>query len=137
MILTLEPFVGVGPFEFNKQIIHYENAFSLTKETDGDYTCDHFNLEYPETDLYVRDGVVSSINCYEECIYKGRNIIGMSIDEFMNFYELSPVGNVDELLFEEDNIPQYVYEFDQIGLQVWVKNREILNVIASGADEEE
>lgn len=137
MILILRPFHGIGPFDFNEPIAKYESPFFLVKDTNEGDKYDVYSLEYPAADLYVQDGIIESINCYEECIYKGRNIIGMTIDEFIKFYEILPIEDIDELDFEEDNIPQYVYEFDQIGLQVWVKRGKILNVIASGVDDEE
>jgi hypothetical protein len=33
--------------------------------------------------------------------------------------------------FEDDGIPQFVYEFETIGLQVWEKNSRIVTIIAS------
>lgn len=44
----------------------------------------------------------------------------------------------DHVKYVDDGIPQYVYEFESIGLQVWVKGREgnILTIIASSYYEE-
>ena len=63
----------------------------------------------------------------------------MTVEEFISDTDEKYYGEVDKLDFEDDGIPQYVYEFDDIGLQVWSKNNVIVTVIASSefVDEEE
>jgi len=68
--------------------------------------------------LFVENSVIEDIGCYEELLYKGRNLIGMSIEEFISHTGENFVGEIDCLDFEEDHIPQCVYEFEAIGLQV-------------------
>lgn len=133
MIAIFQPFESVGGFMFNKSITDYLGLYKFTiYQKDGDYDCDKYNIDNPDISLYVDDNdIIESINCREELIYKGRNLIGMSIEEFISHTGEKYYREIDELNFDEDKIPQYVYEFDDIGLQVWCKNDKIITVIAS------
>lgn len=137
MILYFQPREGIGEVYFGESKEKYFNVLQksdeLTSESEG-----YEVYELPEKDMavYFEDGVVDSINCKEECLFKGRNIIGMSYTEFISYYDLEPDGEPDELDFEEDNIPQLVYEFDDLGLQVWTKNDIVVTVIASNIIDE-
>lgn len=57
----------------------------------------------------------------------------MKIEDFISYSNLKYYGEIDVLDFEDDNIPQYVYEFDDIGLQIWTKNGIIVTGIINSA----
>jgi hypothetical protein len=141
MIAYFLPFRGIGDFMFNEPIASYINTFDFTiYSKDGKYDCDKYTIDNPDISLHVDDNNnIESISCHEECLYKGRNLIGMTIEEFISHTGEKYYGEVDRLDFEDDGVPQYVYEFDDIGLQVWCKNDVIITIIASSEidDEEE
>ena len=116
MIAIFKPFKGVGDFMFNKSIIDYINLHQFTiYRKNGNYDCDKYNIDNPDISLYVSDNdIIESISCHEECLYKGRNLIGMTVEEFISDTDEKYYGEVDKLDFEDDGIPQYVYEFDDI-----------------------
>ncbi|WP_397301576.1 hypothetical protein [Nonlabens ulvanivorans] len=89
-----------------------------------------YSLEDEGVYLYVENNKIISIVSDLECLYNGRNIIGMNINEFINFYGIEPIGEPDALYVNENEF-QIVYEFDDIGLQVWCLNDVIETVIAS------
>lgn len=131
MIMYYIPFECVGDFFLKSNISDYTEIFEFKYIPVDDVT----EWEtYEELDLklslYVENGTIQSISCNDECLFKGRNIIGMEIDEFMNFYNIEPVGEVEKLFVNGDET-QDVYEFDDIGLQVWCRNNVIVTVIAS------
>ena len=136
MIATLSPFHSVGDFVLDTDINNYKSKYLFEIE---DYSTDlyvpsvHFSISNPELTLFVENDKIIEIGCYEELLYKGRNLIGMKIEEFISHTGENYVGEVDCLDFEEDDIPQYVYEFETIGLQVWVKGqqRKIVTIIVS------
>ncbi len=130
------PFECIGEFILKSNIADYKNDFRF-KYTPPDETTEWETYEELETKLllYVENEIIQSISCNEECLFKGRNIIGMSIDDFVNFYGIEPVGELDKL-YVNDNETQDVYEFDDIGLQVWCSNDTIVTVIASMNEEE-
>lgn len=138
MILYFTPFECVGEFRFNTKISCYLNKYEfdiLLKEKE--YQSNHYTLKEQEVTLFVEENIIDSICCNEECLYKGRNLIGMTIEEFVSHTGEKYYGEIDKADFEDDNIPQYIYEFDDIGLQVWVKNNKIVTVIASAYIEDE
>ncbi|MEM9885465.1 MAG: hypothetical protein AAF849_06200 [Bacteroidota bacterium] len=133
MILYFIPFEQIGEFKLQHSVTGYTNKF-VFEVSNGEsstgwvtFSLDEFGLS-----LFVDKAtmVIESISCDEECLYKGRNIINMTIQEFITHSGKVYYDEPDCLDFEEDNIPQYVYEFDDIGLQIWVKNDKIVTVIA-------
>jgi len=137
MIAYLEPRTRVGDFEFNCLIESVISQFEFSHYTPKGEDYEVYEIEGHKTSIYVEEGLITSINCKEECLYKGRNMIGMEIDDFLNYYGWEPDDEPDELDFEEDDIPQYVYDFDEPDLQVWTKDGIIVTVIASNYIEEE
>ncbi|UJH66381.1 hypothetical protein [Allomuricauda sp. SCSIO 65647] len=135
MVPVFEPFVGIGDFELDTTIDKYLGDYNFKiLNKDGKYDCDKYIIDNPDMSLYVdENNIIESISCREECLYKGRNIIGMNIDEFINYYDIAPVGDVDIMPIGEEM--QDVYEFDDIGLQVWCVNDKIVTIIASTNDE--
>lgn len=136
MRTILVPFKSVGSFILRSDIKCYTNKYSFEI---NDYSFDlnapavHYSLSTPKMALFVENNLIEEIACYEELFYKGENLIGMRIEEFVLHTGESFIGEVDCLDFEDDNIPQYVYEFEAIGLQVWIKGKggEILTIIVS------
>lgn len=136
MIVILIPFQSVGDFVFKSKINNYLKKYSFEVR---DYSSDlaaptvHYSIEFPRMALFVENGLIEEIGCYEELLYRGRNLIGMKIEDFLSHTGEKFVGEIDCLDFEDDNIPQYVYDFESIGLQVWTKGKEgnIVTIIAS------
>ena len=134
MIACLMPLISLGDIHLGDRISNYLDKYDFKfklNQAVGDEKYDEYFLKDGNITIYVQDGVVESINCYEECLYKGRNLIGMTIEEFISHTGFEHEEFINELDFEEDNIPQYVYDFDKEGLQVWVKNEKIVTIIVS------
>lgn len=138
----LTPFVKVGEFLLNESISKYLNKykFTVSKELYDGYFVMNYSLENPDMTIFLKHNncqIIDFIACYEVLFYKSVNLIGLTIDEFKNVTKSEYYGEVDELDFEEDNIPQYVYEFDDLGLQVWEKgkNGKIVTIIISGIED--
>ncbi len=133
MLIYLVPFERVAEFEFNSDIKQYFNQYEFDYTPVEDITdYEIYEIEDLGISLYVENDVIESIVCRYECLYKGRNIIGMDIDEFINFYDVSPSDEVDSVYVSNTEL-QYVYEFDELGLQIWCnQNNEIVTVIADG-----
>lgn len=139
MIPYLIPFERVGEFILNDSIEKYIDLFSFTIE---DYSNEiapsvNYSIDQLEITLFVHNKAIESIACYEELLFKGKNLIGMTIADFINHTNENYYGKIDELDFEDDNIPQYVYEFESMGLQVWTKGKQgnIVTIIVSSYTE--
>ncbi|MFD2916841.1 hypothetical protein [Psychroserpens luteus] len=140
MILYFIPFIRIGDFTFESKINNYKSNFKFAYTPVNDSTeWETYEIEDLGLSLYVEEDNITSIVCRDDCLYKGRNLIGMTIEEFISHTEEKYYGEIDILDYEDDGVPQYVYEFDDIGLQVWCKNNIIVTIIASPEilDEEE
>ncbi len=131
MINYFIPLIGIGDFELNTNLSDYAERFDLKySPVDESTEWETYSLEDEGVYLYVENNKIISIVSDLECLYNGRNIIGMNINEFINFYGIEPIGEPDALYVNENEF-QIVYEFDDIGLQVWCLNDVIETVIAS------
>ncbi len=139
----LIPNISLGIFKFGNNIEKYIHQFDYEYsqvEPESDYYV--YEFENPNIDVYVEEGLVESISCRKKCIYKGKNIIGMKIQEFINLSNAFPDLNLTDTAYtdeENKNIdnPQIIYEFENLGLQTWVKNSIIISVFCSPPEIEE
>jgi hypothetical protein len=139
MKMNLVPFKKVGKFVLGESIDLYKDRYNLVLEDDG-FEDDStglitYNLESPDTSPCVdkENKTIRFIMCNEELFFKGRNLIGLTIEEFMSHTRENYIGEVDIIDFEEDEIPQNVYEFENLGLQVWEKGEKgkIITIIVN------
>ncbi len=133
MIVDLIPFKTVGEFQIGSNIENYIKKYNFNIY---DYSNDstpgiNFSLTNPKITLFVYEEIIESIACYEKLVFKKKNLIGMSLVQFIEHTGENYVGLIDELDFEDNEPPQYVYEFEGIGLQVWIKNEIIVTIIVS------
>jgi hypothetical protein len=73
--------------------------------------------EFPdETTIRVEDGLISSISCKSNFIYRGTNLIGLSIEEIRAL-----LGN--EYIVDDDFEEQICLEFDEYSLMIWLSKQ--------------
>jgi hypothetical protein len=132
-LTTVIPNVSVGPFRFNDPIESYLNRFRFSVSPEDELGFKTYDIDDPETTLFVKKGRIDFIGLYDLCYLKDQNIIGLTVDEFMASTNAKYYGAVDVADFEEDDIPQYIYDFEDLGLQIWTKGEggKIVTVIAS------
>lgn len=81
------PFTAVGNFFLNSNIYEYKFSYdfeyveNFAPETRGDP--DRYDLEVFGLSLWVVDSLIENIKCYKYFIYKSKNLIGMSIEKFI------------------------------------------------------
>lgn len=131
MVAVLIPFKQVGDFVLGEDIVKYVGRFEFSINDMSDeqvVPTVNYTLSDPEITLFVEmDGIIDFIGCYEELLYKGVNLIGLSLQQFSDYVE--DVYSEEDRLYVDEGEPQYVYEFNQVGLQVWTKGE--LGVIDS------
>ena len=90
--------------------------------------------EFPDDDIivYVEDEIIQSITCNKTCFWKGVNIIHMNFESFLKHYTVM-YDSKDEVYLRvaERFQTQKVYDFDELGLQIWVWRNLIRTVIVS------
>lgn len=135
MVLYFDKFESVGQFRLGSQVNQFDFPFEV--KTYDDYG-DHYNLDDKGLTLIVDHNLkITSIICTQELLINGVNIIGMSYGQFENYMQLQEKYSPDPLDFEENSVPQLVYDIDEYGLQIWTKNNQIVTAIVNEADEEE
>jgi len=123
MIPYLIPFKQVGNFVLGEEIENFFNNFQFEI---NDFSQDeiapsiNYILNNPQITLYVLNGKIEFIGCYEELLYNGFNLIGITIEQLSSILN-TIYKEVDVVNYEADDIPQYIYEYEDVGLQVWVK----------------
>jgi hypothetical protein len=135
MIPILSPGHSVGPFGFGEHINPYLKRFDFEIETIGERDpTTYYSPGREDEGISItldEKECIESIFCRQELQLYGANLIGMSLRQFEIHSGASYVGVPDSLNWEEDDIPQIVYEFESLGLQVWVKHNVIVTIIAS------
>lgn len=124
MVPVLIPFKQVGVFVLGQEIIQYLDKFEFeVYDMSEDQVAPSINYRFsnPEMTLYVSDKKIDFIGCYEELLYKGVNLIGLSVQQFSDYIE--DVYSDEDKLFVSEEEEQYVYEFDKIGLQIWANGK--------------
>ena len=103
------------------------------------WDCYTFIQEKNEIELFCEDKIIKSICCNESCIYKGKELIKMDFQEFIEIIEEEPASHDIEyvVVTKDRGQNQHVYEFDKSGLQIWVWRNKIRTVIISNSEDEE
>jgi hypothetical protein len=131
MIFNLIPFKQVGPFVFFENIKSYcEYNFDFIK-CDDKTGWDSYKLGHEGIELYTENNSIISIACRKELRLNHTNLIGLSLDSFLNKYGLKPSKEEDKIYIPDDDNYQDVIEFDEIGLQIWLKGNKIETVFCS------
>jgi len=128
MIHNWIPLKGVGLLKFGTSIDQFVQdgtaVFIDTSDSTGwsTYAYDNESLR-----INVERGKIVSIACYEQCLLNETDLIGLDFELIERILGCATEVNPDVLLINED--PQEVFEFDNVGAQVWVKNGRVVTVI--------
>jgi hypothetical protein len=129
----LTPNVSVGDIKLGDDIENYPTrALEYSDEAGEDpYSCFAFT-DTPVQAFVNEAGRIETIRCETECIWQGVNLIGMEFAEFQTLYPEEP-DEVDRLLVDtpDGEQDQDVYDYDDLGLQVWSHNGKIVVIMAS------
>lgn len=135
----LIPQVSVGNIKLDDSIENYpDRALEFSDEVGEDaYSC--FAFKNTPVQAFVNsEGRIETIRCETECIWQGQNLIGLSYAEFILLYPEEPDGTDTIAVDSESGEQQHeVYDYDDLGLQVWVHDGTITLTMASSFPEEE
>lgn len=129
MILELIPFKKVGEFTFGESITPIIEKYKYNFSPVDESGLKSFILKDIGISLYVENETIEYVACHQICIYNGRNLIQMNYDDFIIHVGFTSNSEKDEV-YMTNGETQDVYEFDDIGLQVWVKDKTVVTVIA-------
>lgn len=120
-----EPFIRVGDFYLGKNISFYTDKIAdftfKPKEYLNDW--DEYDFYEGKIELYVnKEKIITSIASRKELIYNEKNLIGYNINSFLNEH----IYSTHEKLWISNNEEQDVYDFDDLGLQLWVNQSGLI-----------
>ena len=98
------------------------------------YYFDNFNFK-----VWVENGKIETIKCDKECYWKGKNLINMFYEDFLMLIDYQQPDNADILyvpVSKNRGQNQKVYDFDNLGLMIWVWRKKILNILISNYEDE-
>lgn len=130
---TWKPNVRVGSFKFG--------ATDIDTSLDNEYyfePCDnatgwdtHF---FPTWGVNVytdsEKNIIQAIKCENSCIMNDTDIVGLMIQEFFSIIG-QEFDTKDSIEMPMDSTVQDIYDYDDLNLQIWVKNGVIVTVIVS------
>lgn len=122
------PLKKVGPFKFGSSIKEYVQKYDLVNiPEEYNEKVDWGVYKFLENDrIYTENDKIVSVLCSSNCLYKGRNLIGMPIDQITIILGRKP-DNVE--MAELSDGPQKIYDFEKLGLQLWVKGEYVVTAI--------
>ena len=98
------------------------------------YYFDNFNFE-----IWVVDSKIDTICCDIECYWKDKNLIKMPYDIFLTMINYQQPDSEDSLYVltsKHSGQNQKVYDFNNIGLMVWVWRKKIRSILISNYEDE-
>lgn len=124
--------ISYDEFVLGTRVTLYKKYFTESIEFDEPekWECLSCIKNKVEIELWCRNEIIENICCRQSCIFKGHELIKMKYTLFLKLIQEIPVG------YEKVYVPgklkgqnQYVYDFEQSGLQVWVWRNLIRTVI--------
>ncbi|MEP3478181.1 MAG: hypothetical protein ABJZ55_02930 [Fuerstiella sp.] len=134
---TWTPKISLGPIRFNEHIGTILTDFSfLPRKYKEDHTgWSTFGCDNNETLVHLENEIVQSVACHRRCILDSTNLIGLTVKSFLKATCSSLPEKLDQLQVGDQR--QDVYEFDNLGAQVWLQCEQIVTIICdAGADED-
>lgn len=132
-INELIPNKSLGIFILGSSIKKYVHLpHDLAKNKEKYFSYDSYNFYELGVIVWVEKGKVETVCCKNECYWKGDNLLRMSIDKFQSLYNV--ISDKSEKIYHLVNgrgQNQMVYDFDQLGLQIWVWRNKIVTVLVS------
>jgi hypothetical protein len=132
LIWDWTPFYRVGVFKFGENIKEYKTKFDLIEDYESSVdTYDgienqSFRMKAFSNlvEIDTANGVIESVSCTHEFIYKNKNVIGMNLLKLMNLmgHEISKIGEKYQIGDEM----QFTVEYDKLGVMFWVNEENII-----------
>lgn len=125
---------GVGEFLIGGEIEIYTSKFDFEfypKSENNEFSWDFYDFFDGSLNLYVDNGnKVDSIFCRKECYFRGQNLIGLTLEQFLELTQIEPTGNEKYYVTKGDSYQnQTCYDFeDDLGMQIWVYRKRIVTV---------
>lgn len=135
---VLIPNVSVGNFRIGVSINRYlKRHHKKTHYVEKYFEFDSYYFPDENLIVHVENDLIDDILCEKFCYWKGKNLIRMNFSKFLKDFGVE-YDNKDEIYLQVDNRfqTQKVYDFHDLGLQIWVWRNLIRTVIVGRYEEE-
>ncbi|WP_294626895.1 hypothetical protein [uncultured Bacteroides sp.] len=133
--LELVPNVSVGMFVLGDNINRYLSLSHTVEHIDrGFYSYDDYEFPEQYVSMWVENQKIEFITCDTYCFWHNENLIGMSYDRFLLLIGGQQPDDEDVCyipISKDRGQNQKVYDFENLGLQIWVWRNKIKTVIIS------
>lgn len=125
---------SLGKFKFRENITEYNlGKYAFIPKDNEDDIWDTYNLDEPKISIFTdSEKNICSIRCNYKCYYEGQNLTGMAYADFLKL--TNEVPNSEDLIYvirAQKGQNQKVYDFDSLGLQIWVYRNKVVTVFCS------
>jgi hypothetical protein len=113
-----KPLISVGPLKFGQPAIPLIKKYNLIALESDCESSDWDTYEFPnsQTRIYVENSYIDSVGCYDNLIYEGTNLLGLSLNEIRSILgNENEIGEVIEM--------QTPIEYETLGLQLWLEDK--------------
>jgi hypothetical protein len=132
-MLELIPNRSIGSFILNDNInnyLHFKHEITHHANEDSDY--DTYSFSDYELLAWVENSRITTLRCTKECYWQDINLIRMPFEQFLSHFNVIP--NKSETLYtlidKDHGQNQKVYDFDDLGLIIWVCRNKIVTILA-------
>lgn len=135
MKVILEPNSGISSFVVGDHIKEYLEIYPYKLErAKGEESWDEYVFFDDQIEVYVskNTGIIETIGCRDSCIYKSVELIGLGFDEFLLLINKDREKLEKDVLWVSDMEQQIVYEIEDMLLQVWVTQDDLIDTIFIG-----
>jgi len=131
------PNYSVGDFIFKTPIdLYLEKPHSVETFKEKYYNYDSYYFYEDDVTVDVENGLVCNIICDNNFYWNNYNLIRMNFEFFLLEFNLK-YDYFEKIYLAGIKQTQKVYDFDELGLQVWVWRNLIRTVIVSKYEEDE
>ncbi|WP_193368239.1 HEAT repeat domain-containing protein [Pelagibius marinus] len=126
----LIPNISLGPFVFGTEIDEYVDRFAARFKEDpeaGPEEWQTFSLPHSDDYLSVEEGVLVCVTGYKGVIYKGVDLVGLTLAELEKLLGCPP-DDIGPTVEYENGEVQTAYDFDDFGLGVWTADDKVVSV---------
>lgn len=121
-------------FELNTPISNYFYKKFKELKQDEVHPFKRYCFASLEAEIWCRDNMIDTIKCDRLCAYeyKGKsiNLIGLGYKAFLKIFDVqSPKSKQMYVDADGKKELRHVYEFDELGLQLWVWHNRIMTVL--------
>lgn len=135
-IPELVPNKAYEEFELNVPISNYFYKKYEELDRDGIHPFKRYRFALPEVEIWCRGNVIDSIVCEKTCFYKDTTLIGLGYEAFLKMFDVT--SSESKKIYVTANgrkEVRNVYEFDELGLQLWVWHKCIKTIIVYNAQD--